>query len=162
MAYKSLEEEIMTELESSMLNALQDNGEVSETAKDLQIEAINEEVYGVYSPRIYNRRYSNKGLEDKRNMKVNISKIPNGFHFSMTNETKTNPYTNEDGSWKPIYSNLESDYNLDMIIEEGMGGNEPYSRPRPFIQETQNKINNSNEIEQSIVKALRNAGFDAK
>lgn len=136
---ESLLEYVEDDIENVMLT------EITEEIKDKEVEVIEEVVYGAYDPLYYQRRREQGGLMDKDNMTSYIEKYPDGeIVLFVENDTKVSPAT------------YDSDRNddLDIIIENGMGGNEPYSKPRRFTEETQNRIDREMVLERALKRNL--------
>lgn len=109
-------------------------------------------VYGAYTPKVYKRRKNNGGLISAENfiftderfnlediMVNNDNVIRVSFFATFDNITKTNGFMKEKTSGE-----RDKRY-LAPIIEYGNpNSNAPYSRPRPFMEKTENYINGNN------------------
>ena len=118
--------------------------EVTEEIKDKHQEVIKDVVYNVYDPVDYPRRYENDGLLDRDNMKSKVRKIGDLIELEFENETTVSPYT---------YDSNRGD-RLDEIIEYGTGGIYEYSQPRPFMQETQKRVDSERIVEKCLKSKL--------
>lgn len=118
--------------------------EVTEEIKDKHQEVIEEVVYNVYDPVDYPRRYENDGLLDRDNMKSKVRKIGDLIELEFENETTVSPYT---------YDSNRGD-RLDEIIEYGTGGIYEYSQPRPFMEETQKRVDSEKILEKCLKSKL--------
>lgn len=118
--------------------------EVTEEIKNKHQEVIEEVVYNVYDPIDYPRRYENDGLLDRDNMKSKVRKIGDLIELEFENETTVNPYT---------YDSNRGD-RLDEIIEYGTGGIYEYSQPRPFMKETQKRVDSERILEKCLKSKL--------
>lgn len=118
--------------------------EVTEEFKDKHQEVIEEVVYNVYDPINYLRRYENDGLLDRDNMKSKVTKKGDLIELEFTNETTVSPYT---------YDSNRGD-RLDEIIEHGTGGVYEYSQPRPFMEETQKRVDSNRILEKCLKSKL--------
>lgn len=118
--------------------------EVTEEIKDKHQEVIEDVVYNVYDPVDYPRRYENDGLLDRDNMKSKVRKIGDLIELEFENETTVSPYT---------YDSNRGD-RLDEIIEYGTGGIYEYSQPRPFMQETQKRVDSERIVEKCLKSKL--------
>ena len=123
--------------------------EVVKEMKDIEREVIEERVYAVFSPKVYERRYEDGGLMDKENMLEEVSISKNDITVEITNLTQGNP----------TYRNFW-DGEIQELIETGnymWNGQMP--PPRPFIDETQSVIDTTDRIDRAIERALSNLGW---
>jgi hypothetical protein len=139
---------IFNSIEDSIHKALEID--VSDYVQEIEEEVIQSEFYDKYNPRVYKRRYENKGLIDKeRNMKVTVLKVGKGnFDFGMENISKTNPYKKTSkGKYSPIYSSLESNELLFPMLE-GENGESLAELSQESLNQRMDEI--SNIIKQQI------------
>ncbi len=115
--------------------------DVTETVKDHMSDTIQKNVYNAYSPMYYKRRGEQGGLIDKRNMEATV----NG-----------NTLTVKDIA--PL-DNHNTEYELDAIIEFGLG-NQPF--PRPFYDDTEERLLKTNDHVESMRQGLRRKGYKVK
>lgn len=138
--FNSAEELVMYAL-SDMATVLKIDG--VEEIKDIEERKIQENVYDVYDPE-YERRYKNKGLGDRDNIKGEVSIIGNEVLLNVTNDTLVSELS---------YDSPQGTY-LDEIIEYGTGVKTPYGEPRPFIQPTIEELEERNIIEKILKSRL--------
>lgn len=118
---------------------------VAPVIKNIEQDVTQEVVYDVYNPAVYERRYENGGLKDIRNMEERVTKQGNSNLLEIENVTTVS----EDS-----YDHSQGTY-LDEIIEYGLPTyNTEYNQPRPFTQKTQERIDESGEIEKIIQQSL--------
>ena len=140
--------------------------EVAEVMREVQRDAINEEVYNVYPdpPVVYERRDFDGGLADPSNMIATVT----GTTLKFTN--KTPPNTG--------YDNFESSYVIDLpaLIEygdSGSGGSYTYKHssrpwgptflaPRPFMEHTREELRVNRYHVNALHYGLLKAGFRVK
>ena len=127
---------------------------IAEEMKNIEQEVINEVVYNAYSPTYYERRYEKGGLSDKENMEHDIEETANGFIVSVKNITKGNDeYSEAEGC---------TDGYIADIIEEGKGygyGLDDVIGARPFTEISQNVIDYTDKIENTIIRELKKKGW---
>ena len=127
---------------------------IAEEMKNIEQEVINEVVYNAYSPTYYERRYEDGGLSDKKNMKHDIEETANGFNITVKNITKGHEgYYMADG---------HTDGYIADIIEEGKGygyGLDDVIGARPFNEVSQEVIDSTNKIENTIIRELKKRGW---
>ena len=127
---------------------------IAEEMKDIEQEVINEVVYNAYSPTYYERRYEDGGLSDKKNMEHDIEETANGFIISVKNITKGNDEYSEAEGYTDGY--------ISDIIEEGKGygyGLDDVIGARPFNEVSQEVIDSTNRIENTIIRELKKRGW---
>ena len=127
---------------------------IAEEMKNIEQEVINEVVYNAYSPTYYERRYEDGGLGDKEYMEHDIEETANGFIISVKNITKGNDEYSEAEGYTDGY--------IADIIEEGKGygyGLDDVIGARPFTEISQNVIDYTDKIENTIIKELKKKGW---
>ena len=127
---------------------------IAEEMKNIEQEVINEVVYNAYSPTYYERRYEDGGLSDKENMEHDIEETANGFIISVKNITKGNDEYSEAEGYTDGY--------ITDIIEEGKGygyGLDSVIGARPFTEISQNVIDYTDKIENTIIRELKKKGW---
>jgi hypothetical protein len=160
--FKSLTE-LNKYLQKHMRDVLQN--EVAEKVKEVEQRNIQDEVYEGYKtsntggePWIYQRRRTNDGLQDKKNIKSKVKNVKDGAELSVENVTK----------------GKDDKFRLDTLIEYGDGTDgkeyeykdnrdntaDQYLRGRPFTQETTNELTQTNEHVQVFKNGMKNRGFD--
>lgn len=151
-------------LQKRIDNALGD--EVFETVKQTEQESIEDVVYGAYIPGTYSRRGEDGGIGDTNNIVLG-SPVTNGV-LEVVNVTEPNPYLNgideSDG-----YADTEK--NLPELIERGHGykgygydivrTNAGYMKPRPFTQETINRLADTKDHVYALKRGLIKQGIAA-
>jgi hypothetical protein len=154
--FKTLQElEIF--LKKGIMDALGD--EVVQEVKEVEIEVIRSTVYGAYpNPKQYQRREGNGGLLDIRN--IRHYPLFNGFFYSIVNETQKNQ--------RPEYLAPLIEYGHQQAVAMGDVGYEyprygmPYMRPRPFTQNTVDRLNTTKEHVTAMKQGLEKRGIDVK
>lgn len=126
--------------------------------KEVEIETIEEVVYGVYDPKEYIRRGSNGGLLDREN--ITHTPLLNGFYYSIKNITRK---YERDEYLAPLI-----EYGHTRAIAMGDIGYEyprygmAYMRPRPFVQMTIQRLVLGKEHELAMRQGLKAMGIDVK
>ena len=127
------------DIEEIVTNPIKDK--VIEMAQD----SVQENVLDVYTPKVYKRRsgYNSGGLKDTWVSDT----IVNNDKITLTVKNSAKPINSEFGD-------------LAENIEEGYGKKDKeWNRPRPFISKAQEKIDNSNIIEDTLLDELKNKGW---
>lgn len=129
---KDLDNYIQTQISDCL------TGECFDEIVKVEQEMIQQEVYDVYNPRRYRRRYHNRGLIDENNISISELKS-NGNIVSMkvVNNTQRNGTLGD----------------LDRVIEYGISKEEdamPYAKPRPFTASTVDELIDRGTIEKLI------------
>lgn len=162
MANTSLEEEILRQLESDLVEIVRDKvdeeikGEFNQVAVDEWYNTYPKYYSGNDYPRVYNRRYGTKGLIDEERMETMITYSgKEGIKGEFYSFAKTNPYNND----RPIYPSLESKDNLVDYLADRVY---PEARRVDLIEETARQLDSKNTIEKTVVSALKSKGYDVK
>lgn len=141
MDFNSLDE-LYLDVSKKCPSILEKMGEVAE---DTLENTINEIIYeGGFQPKVYSRRYKNKGFADINN--INMDFISSDT-LEITNDTLAN------GS--------ESGERLDNIIEYGQDYTwKRQPPPRPVFEITNEILNKSNILETVLEKELKKMGYE--
>lgn len=139
-------------------NALQDKIDyalltgVSDTVSEVMTDHIIRDVYDVYNPLLYLRRYNQGGLLDKNNINSSIEEDT----LIVENNTKGNPYLLSASKGKEIVE----------IIETGNGYDfenwEYYGIPRPFIQNTRDDLKANKYHVKALKQGLKKQGLEVE
>lgn len=138
--------------------------DVAEAVKNVEIYHVYNDVYSRPESAAYERRYSNGGIGDVRN----IEKYIEGDTLVLDNNTEFNPYLNGRDSFNGNSMNAGRAEGLDGLIEYGDGWNginydwaenEP---GRPFIRNTIDDLNQSKDHVRMMIAGLRKRGLDVK
>lgn len=153
---KALEEYLQKKIDIALLV------EVAAGVKEVERQAIQDVVYKAYTPNVYQRRDENGGLADIANMTESL--VAPG-ELWVENFTPFN-----DG-----YDTMNHGFGLDKLVEFGdYGGgyryDYPYSTvqeptfiyPRPFTQETIDRLRESKEHLDQLWAGLRRRGIDVR
>ena len=151
--------QISKKIQSEINNALK--SKVLEVVKEEEVNAIDDIVYGAYSPKIYERRDGSGGLSDPSNIKYNVS---NG-ELHVWNATMPNPGGVRDSKW------VTTSKYLDQLIEYGHGrrgkydfprNGRAYMEPRPFTQETIDRLEKNKKHITALKESLESQGLNIK
>lgn len=154
LEYRSLAE-LKEDIQALVEDALRN--EVADAVKDYEALAIKDVVYDVYEPKDYERRkYEKGGLAAPENMKEYVS---NGTLY-VDNLTPFN-----EG-----YGSYNSGVGLAELVEYGDGGGgyhyefpgKEFRRPRPFTQETIDRLKADKLHVKVLQNALRARGLNVK
>lgn len=153
---KALEKYLQDKIDSALLV------EVAAGVKEVEQQAIQDVVYKAYTPYMYQRRDKKGGLADIQNMTESL--VAPG-ELWVENYT---PFNDE-------YDTMNHGFGLDELVEFGDYGSGycydyPYSTvqeptflyPRPFTQETVDRLHQSKEHLDQLWAGLRRRGIDAR
>ena len=143
--FKDINKDIVEILETS----------VTDVIEDVQVEVVEDHIYGRGEPKFYERRGEDKGLIDKeKNMNGNvISNTGKDIVYVFENDTKTNPYEKVGNTYLPIYEELESDESLlEFLDSEGID----------ISELTLQELNNHDLINKTIKQSLKAKGYKVK
>lgn len=138
--------------------------EVFEEVKDEEAATIYEEVYKVYTPRMYRRRGEYGGLADPYNIEIRGGTAKNGV-MAVINVTEPNP----GGSVSK--DQITTGKSLPELVEYGDGyksyrydfpSNKRYMEPRPFTAKTIEHLKESQAHTAALKEGLRWQGVKVK
>lgn len=138
-------DELFNDLMDDLSNSLGE--EIGKEMKKIEQEVIDTNVYNVFVPKKYIRRKDNGGLRSEENMKVDVTQNGDTVEIEVHNATTGN--TSYENYWRG---------EIQDFIERGIymwHGNVP--PPRPFIDETQERIDK--DIEGILERALSKLGW---
>jgi hypothetical protein len=160
LEFKNLEE-LIKHLNIQMRDVM--NNEMAQMVKKKESESVVKNVYEAYQPDngepfVYERRKTNGGLADERNMKHKVKNVVNGVELSVENKTK----------------GKDDNFQLDTLIEYGDGTDgkeydyktnristqDEYLRGRPFTEKTEEAILQSDEHVKIMRNGLKAKGID--
>ncbi|MBE7897184.1 hypothetical protein G7L40_00470 [Paenibacillus polymyxa] len=107
-------------------------------------EKVQEEVYNVYTPTMYERQKEHGGLTDDENIVVNM----------IGNDTVSIESRRMDG-----------DKNVGQVVETGAGYDHEFAysgRPRPFVEKTAEELRNTNAHVAALHKGLVRQGLNVE
>lgn len=143
------------------------NNEMAQMVKKKESESVEKNVYQAYQPSSpdgepwkYERRRTNGGLADIRNMTHEVINSGNGVELTVENKTK----------------GKDQNFEIDDLVEYGDGYNgkeyefkknrdgtaQQYLRPRPFTQRTKEDILMTNKHVDTMRKGLKSRGIDVQ
>lgn len=147
---------LLNDIKSDIEDVLMD--EVLDTVKEIVLKHIEDDVYSVYKPSVYKRRGNSGGLSDPDNI---VGTIEGDMQLVVESIT---PFNEE-------YGGRNSGIGLAEMVNEG-GNSEhdydygfrsieaPYSKPRPFLDNTIEEIENTNSVENTLANGLRKRKYD--
>lgn len=127
--------------------------DVAPVVKSIMGDEVQNTVYSVYQPKMYERRFNDGGLLDEENYHAEL--IENGT-VAITNDTPIND----------IYGGDDS-MSLTQQVIEGVGytygnGTEPYAQPRDFMEATREDLHQTNAHVEALKTGLKKRGFEVK
>ena len=136
------------ELVNDLINDLSSSlgKEIGEEMKKIEQEVIDSNVYGAYSPKEYERRGKGGGIGSEGNMEVTVTPTGDGVTIELHNSTTGNS----------LYRNYWQG-EIQDLIETGNYLWECGCQPRPFIEDTQEKVDA--KIESIVESALNKLGW---
>lgn len=151
-----------TKIQAAIDQAL--TNEVFQAVVDAESAAIDDVVYGVYSPKQYMRRGMYGGMADPDNIEI-VGGSAHGGVLEVINTTEPNP------GGCVTSSRVTTGKNLPKLIEGGDGAsgnydfysrNGAYLRPRPFTARTIESLQGSKEHVKALENGLKRQGLKIK
>jgi len=130
---------------------------VTDVVKEVEQQHIQTDVYDVYTPKYYKRRYYNDGLIANDNIVGSMD----GNTLEIVNITKpyNNSYNNE---LAPLVEyGLAYSGNAKNIFKSDMSG-EPWANPRPFTANTIKDLKTNKQHVKALKNGLKNYGIKVK
>lgn len=146
MAIKTLDG-LKKRIAACINNALRE--EVTDAIRAEEQKKIDELVYDVYSPKVYERRDTDGGLIADENI---VGTVKAGT-LSVANITPPNPYARDGAT---------TNKSLIATIETGQGYDYENPGPRPFIDATIDSLRASNKVEEALKNGLKRQGLIVK
>lgn len=138
--------DIKVDIESVLLD------EVLDEVKRIELEHVRDDVFGVYKPNIYERRNSG-GIDDTENI---VGKV-NNMQLEVDNVTRFND----------DYGTYNHGMGLAALINDGSTTQGyfydypgEFNKARPFIDNTIEDIEKTNDVENALAKGLKNRKYD--
>jgi len=146
---------LLNDIESDIESVLTD--EVLDTVKDIEIKHVEEDVFSIYRPKIYERRgHGNGGLDDPDNI---VGEITGKMDMEITNITPFNSG----------YGTYNKGDGLAELVNDGEGFSGHYydydgefTQPRPFLDNTEEEILKTEQLDNALQKGLIKRGYDVR
>lgn len=124
------------------------HSKISEERSKTKIKNVNrmnvsKEVYSVYEPARFMRRADEGGLTDPSNIHVDPTIGLDNVTITLTNTTEPKGF-DAAGKTSPF---------LAPVVEFGTGGNKPWEKPRPFMESTEEDLEEGRVIK-NIIKEI--------
>jgi len=155
-------DEILNFIRKNISKALKN--EVASTVRKVEQKHIDTDVYGQYTPVLYQRRgMAGRGLIASENI---VGRLVDDLTLRVTNETP--PYPN--AAYESHSSRVTTNKNLPVLIEYGESDkfhydfpyNLAFIKPRPFTQKTYKDLVESGDCAKALCDGLKKRGIDAK
>ena len=130
--------------------------EVAEMVKGKISQHTQTDVYDKYDPVFYKRRYYDSGgLGDETRMDAKL--VSDGVLQVEDNNDFNHPWAYTHDGYGDINTNKSLSYN----IEFGYGSmDEPWNKPRPFIEKTREDIQSNSLHTKTLKSALKTRGLE--
>ena len=141
---------LLKDLKNDIEDTLMD--EVLDEVKEIELRHITQDVFSVYSPKIYKRRL-NDGIDDPENIVGTVK--------DMVLEVENIARFNDD------YGTYNHGTGLADLINDGERLNGyfydytgEFEQARPFLDNTEEEIERTNSVENALAKGLKKRGYD--
>lgn len=154
-ALKKINEQLVPKINNAL------SKEVFEEVRDEEAATIEDEVYGVYTPKAYRRREGYGGLADQDNIVIEGGAATGG-RLSVVNVTPPNPGSCKNGR------SVTTDKVLSSLVEYGDGyhgyqydfpSDGDYMGPRPFTAKTVENLKKSGAHVKALKDGLKRQGI---
>ena len=145
-------EELLKSLETDIEDTLMH--EVLDEVKEIELRHVEEDVLDIYTPKIYERR-SMGGIDDPDNI---VGTVEN-MELEIENIT---PFASGYGTWNRGVglAELINDGNSTSGFFYDYYGE--FNRPRPFIDNTADEIERTDDVENALTKGLNKRKWTVK
>lgn len=123
--------------------------EVAETVTETLLSHVKQDVYDVYQPKSYERRYDDGGLADEGNIKSTVK----GNTLIVENTTMSN---------EDYLPKKKKPYKIAGSIEYGTGYDYYSPGERPFIESTREDLRQNKQHISAMGRGLKRQGIDIK
>lgn len=137
-------DELLEALEADIEDTLKH--EVLDTVKEIELRHVEEDVFDAYKPKIYGRRDSG-GINDPDNI---VGTVQN-MELEVENIT---PFASGYGTWNRgvgLTELINDGNNTSGFFYDYYG---EFNRPRPFIDNTADEIERTDDVENALAKGL--------
>lgn len=145
-------DELLIDIQSDIEDVLMDD--VLDTIKDIELKHVERDVFSVYSPTIYKRRGVG-GIDDPDNIIGTV----NNMELTVDNVTPFNDDYGTSNSGVGLAELINDGDNLHGYFYDYPG---EFNQPRPFIDNTVEEIEQTDEVENALAKGLRRKKYDVK
>ena len=128
--------------------------EVFNEVRKCELEHIEEDVFSVYNPKIYQRRTVG-GINDEQNIVGSVRDM----ELTVENITEFNDDYGTYTHGRGLADLINDGEHLKGCFYDYAG---EFTKPRPFIDRTVEELENSNRLDNALIKGLRKKGIDAK
>ena len=147
-------DDLLKELEADIEDTLMH--EVLDTVKEIELRHVEEDVFDVYSPKIYERRGMGMGgIDDSDNI---VGTVEN-MELEVENIT---PFASGYGTWNRSVglAELINDGNSTSGCFYDYPGE--FNQPRPFLDNTIEEIERTDDVENALAKGLNKRKWTVK
>jgi len=140
--------DIRSDIEDTLIN------DVLDEVKDIELKYVEEDVFSVYSPKVYERRGRGTGGIDDPN---NIVGTVNNMQLEVDNITRFN-----DGYFSSNHGVGLADLINDGDSRDGYYYDYPgsFNKPRPFLDNTIDEIEKTDSVENALANGLMKRKYD--
>lgn len=143
---------LLNDIKSDIDEVLMDD--VLNEVRNIELKHVEDDVFSVYSPKIYERRGSG-GIDDPENIVGEV----NHMHLEVDNVTQFNDgygtYNHGDGLAELINDG-------DSLTGHFYDYQGEFNQPRPFLDNTIEEIDKTDSVENALADGLRKRNYDVK
>lgn len=143
-------DKLLSDIKADIEDTLKD--EVLNEVKRIELEHVRDDVFGAYAPKIYQRRNS-MGIDDPDNIVGEVYDM----RLEVDNETR---FCDDYGTYN--HGIGLSDLINDGSTTHGYFYDYPgeFNSPRPFIDNTIDEIDRTDDVENALAKGLKRRKYD--
>ena len=145
-------DELLEALEADIEDTLKH--EVLDTVKEIELRHVEEDVFDVYKPKIYERRDSG-GIDDPDNI---VGTVQN-MELEVENIT---PFASGYGTWNRGVGLTELINNGNSTSGYFYDYSGEFNQPRPFLDNTIEEIERTDDVEDALARGLNKRKWTVK
>lgn len=141
---------LLKDLKSDIEDVLLD--EVLDEVKEIELKHIKEDVFDIYSPKIYQRRAVG-GISDPDNIVGEV----NDMQLAVENVARFNDDYGSTNHGQGLSELINDGEHLNGYFYDYPG---EFTQPRPFIDNTIDEIERTDSVEKALKKGLKKRKYD--
>lgn len=141
---------LLKDLKNDIESTLMD--EVLDEVKEIELKHIEQDVFSVYSPKIYQRRAVG-GIDDSENIVGTVKDM----ELEVINNTEFNNNYGTSNHGRGLADLINQGERIGSYFYDYPG---EFTLPRRFIDNTEEEIEETDSVENALAKGLKRRGYD--
>ena len=141
---------LLKDLKNDIESTLMD--EVLDEVREIELRHIEQDVFSVYSPKIYQRRAVG-GIDDRDQIVGTV----NNMELEVVNNVEFNDDYGSSNHGRGLADLINQGERIGGYFYDYLG---EFTQPRPFLDNTEEEIERTVNIENALAKGLKRRGYD--